>query len=248
MDTSPKLEQINQNIIQSHNILSGLLSQTQNLSVIDYVKHNAKVQSAEYVESHMADAVLFTDFKAFWKHALSKAQPGGVFAEFGVWSGTSINFIADHFPAETIFGFDSFEGLKEDWKGYIDHPAGKFDKGGKLPDVRKNVVLVTGWFDQTIPGWLAQIKEASRGTPLRFSYLHVDCDTYESTMVIFSLLGDLIVPGTVIVFDEYIGIPGWKKGEFKAWHEFVQARGLQYEYLGCGAQQTSVVVTARRGA
>lgn len=244
MDLDSKINTISNNVVQSHNILVNLLrqSQLQNLSVIDYVKHNAKVQSVEYIEAKMQEAVLFTEFKDFWTHALSKAKSGGVFAEFGVWSGVSINFIADKFKNDRIYGFDSFEGLKEDWKGCIDHPAGKFDKGGQMPEVRPNVKLVKGWFDQSIPGWLAGLEKEAAGKPLHFSYLHVDCDTYESTQVILNLLGHLIVPGTVVVFDEYLGNPGWKIGEFKAWQEFVQSRGIKYRYMGCCTQQVSVMI------
>lgn len=61
-------------------------------------------------------------------------------------------------------------------------------------------------------------------------------------MVIFSLLGDMILPGSVVVFDEYIGNPGWKIGEYKAWQEFVSARGLKYKYLGCCTQQASLLI------
>lgn len=170
MDILTKLNEINNNVVQSHHILLNLIqqSQSQNLSLIDYVKQNAKIESAAYVDSHMSDAVLFTDYKDFWTHALTKAKPGGIFAEFGVWSGTSINFIADAFKGEQIYGFDSFEGLKEDWRGCVDHPAGKFNKEGKLPDVRPNVRLIKGWFDQSIPGWIANLKNQNCGKVCNF--------------------------------------------------------------------------------
>jgi hypothetical protein len=40
----------------------------------------------------------------------------GLILEFGVFSGNSINIIADKFPLRTIYGFDSFEGLPEEWE------------------------------------------------------------------------------------------------------------------------------------
>ena len=43
-------------------------------------------------------------------HALQRARPDGLFLEFGVASGGSINFIAAHAPSGVmVHGFDSFE-------------------------------------------------------------------------------------------------------------------------------------------
>ncbi len=53
----------------------------------------------------------------------------------------------------------------------------------------------------------------------------MDCrDLYSSTKATFDALGDRIAPGTVIVFDEYIGNDRWAKDEFKAFQEAVLAR------------------------
>jgi hypothetical protein len=61
-------------------------------------------------------------------------------------------------------------------------------------------------------------------------------------------LGNRIVPGTVIVFDEYWNYPNWKEHEFKAFQEFVNKVGLEYEYLGHTAfeQVTVRILETRR--
>ena len=42
----------------------------------------------------------------------------GLILEFGVWSGKTINMIADNVgQSRQVHGFDSFEGLPEDWFG-----------------------------------------------------------------------------------------------------------------------------------
>src|SRR5215813_1213642 len=60
--------------------------------------------------------------------------------EFGVFEGQSINQIAS-LTSKTVFGFDSFQGLPEQW--------GTVEKGTfrvtKLPTVEKNVELIQGW-------------------------------------------------------------------------------------------------------
>jgi hypothetical protein len=55
-------------------------------------------------------------------------------------------------------------------------------------------------------------------------------------------LGDRIVSGTVIVFDEYIINDRWRDDEFKAFQEAVLARGWKYEYLGFGILTQQAVV------
>ena len=72
------------------------------------------------------------------------------------------------------------------------------------------------------------------------AFLHIDCDLYSSTQTIFNLLSDRIVPGTVILFDEYFNFPNWENHEFKAFQEFVAEKGVKYTYLGFARQQVAV--------
>lgn len=147
----------------------------------------------------------------------------GNILEFGVYVGTSINLIAQHRPQVPIYGFDSFEGLPDAWiPGF---PKGYFNMDGKLPPVAPNVVLVKGWFDETLPPFVQQHPEP-------VSYLHIDCDMYESTKTVFQNLAPRIVPGTVIVFDELVNYPGYQDHELKAFYEFLVENGRQAQWLG----------------
>ena len=82
--------------------------------------------------------------------------------------------------------------------------------------------------------------------PVRFA--NIDCDLYSSTRDIFALLADRIVPGTVLVFDEYLFNDGWQKDEYKAFQELVEQHGLGYEYLGFSLfeGQAAVKITDKR--
>jgi len=95
------------------------------------------------------------------------------------------------------------------------------------------VELIKGWFDETLPRFLTQ-------HPGNFAFIHVDCDTYEATRTLFQAAGGRVAAGTVIVFDEYFGYPGWRVGEWKAWQEFVGERGVRYEYVGFSVNQVAV--------
>lgn len=146
---------------------------------------------------------------------------GGLYCEFGVYGGASINFIAERTKSE-VHGFDSFEGLPEDWRP--GREKGTF-KVNELPDVRENVQLHKGWFDATLPA----LRETHAG-PLTF--VHIDADLYSSTKAVFDILGDWIVPGTVLQFDEYFNYPGWRDGEHKAFEEFQSKRNAKVEFIG----------------
>jgi len=189
-------------------------------TIYNMARWKALESSLEYLETHMSNVCMLDSRLQLLNYALSRICLDGLCAEFGVHEGDSINYLAKRLPM--IYGFDSFEGLKEDWKGVF--AKGHFDRKGKLPRVAKNVRLVKGWFDESLPGFLEQ-------HPGPFAFVHIDCDTYEATNTVLTLLGPRFVPGTVLVFDEYIGYRRWELGEFKAWKDYVDRTGTEYEYL-----------------
>ena len=72
--------------------------------------------------------------------------------------------------------------------------------------------------------------------------MNVDCDIYSSTKTIFEFLGDRIVPGTIIVFDEYLINPTWRDDEYKAFQEAVECHSWKYEYLAFNLFSKQAVV------
>lgn len=205
-------------------------------TVLSELERRTASECADYVQKSMNKALHFRLPMALWDHAFSKRTIEGLIVEFGVYQGFSINHFASK-SRETVYGFDSFEGLKEDWTGH-ESAKGAFDLGGKLPNVAQNVSLIKGWFDQTLPAFLS-------AHPEPFSFVHIDSDTYEAAKTVFEFINPRIQKGTVIVFDEYFGYRGWKSGEYKAWQEFVSSTEIQYEYLGFSTEQVSIVVTQR---
>src|SRR5450830_1106836 len=143
-----------------------------------------------------------------FKYAMRHAASEGLVLEFGVRFGNSIHMLADlaDLDGQAVHGFDSFEGLPDEWHH---EPKGSYTTKGVIPEVPGNVTLHAGWFDQTLPAFLAQHSGSVR-------FINVDCDIYSSTKTVLALLAPRIVAGTVIVFDEYIGNAHWREDEFKA--------------------------------
>lgn len=153
------------------------------------------------------------------------APRDGLWLEFGVYRGRTINRLARRAPG-LVYGFDSFEGLPEDWdRGAQFTPKGAFHVNGVAPHVRRNVRLAPGWFAATLPDFLAE-------TPGKVALMHIDCDIYSSTKTVFDCLADRIGPGTTVVFDELINYPTFRDHEWRALYEFVAATGLDIEWIG----------------
>jgi len=78
--------------------------------------------------------------------------------------------------------------------------------------------------------------------------VHVDCDLYSAARTVLSLLAERIVPGTVIVFDEYFNFPNWEQHEYKAFREFAAEHAVTYRYLAFARQQVAVRIESIGGS
>ncbi|MEM7155529.1 MAG: TylF/MycF/NovP-related O-methyltransferase [Myxococcota bacterium] len=159
-------------------------------------------------------------------YCMEQVSVDGLWLEFGVYLGRTIRYMARRHPGP-LYGFDSFEGLPEAWEGGPrgDWPKGYFDLGGRVPRLpESNVTLVKGWFHQTLPGFL-------REHPGPVALLHIDCDLYRSTQQVLDALVSRLVPGSIILFDEFYNYPGFTEHEFRAFSELVERHGIEFRYL-----------------
>ncbi len=109
-----------------------------------------------------------------------------------------------------------------------------------IPKVLANCILHVGWFTDTVPDFKTTFLGENYIRPL--GLLHIDSDLYSSAQFILSELVDSIIPGTIIIFDEYLNHPTWKYDEFKAWQEFVVVNAVKYEYIGYVSKHQQVAI------
>ena len=116
------------------------------------------------------------------------------YLEFGVFQGdsmrkwTSINTN----PQSRFYGFDSFEGLPEDWASG-QREKGAFTTGGEAPVIDDpRVGFVKGWFNKSLVPFLSTFE------PRNQLVLHMDADLYSSTMYVLMTLDPIIRRGTEI--------------------------------------------------
>jgi predicted O-methyltransferase YrrM len=55
---------------------------------------------------------------------------------------------------------------------------------------------------------------------------------YSSTRTVLERAGDRLVPGSVVVFDDLLGYPGYEQHELRAFEEFVSERKVEWELIG----------------
>ena len=164
----------------------------------------------------------------------------GEIVELGVFRGASLLSFARMLEAfcmgdrtKKVYGFDHFKGLQDfsekDGIEYADHDKRKggwcsadyydelkelielFDAERFMP-MKERVILVEGDVRETIPEFVKQ------NPGIRISLLHFDLDLYEPTLVGLKHLYNKVVPGGVVIFDEY-GFPEFA-GETEAVDEF----------------------------
>jgi hypothetical protein len=153
------------------------------------------------------------------------------FIEFGVHKGESINFFSKY--VKKIYGFDSFEGLREDWHGTIDLQKRSFDINGVIPKTYPNVILIKGWVQDTVENFLIEKKP-------EINFVHMDLDTYESTKFVLKKIKPYLIKNCIIVFDELYNYSGWDVGEYKALSEVFNDN--EYKYLAFADEGTSSVI------
>jgi hypothetical protein len=207
-------------------------------SVPMLMRREAVVDSFNYAKENMNGAYSFLDrFEGLTlsiKEARKRFPLRKLVLEFGVYKGGMINYQAKKFADLNFVGFDSFEGLQEQWSGMA--PEKTFDIGGKLPRVRRNVELVKGWFAESGSRWKAENPAAD--IPL---LVHVDCDTYAATRDVLEFCSDYVEHGLVLHFDDYFGFLDWRIGGFKALREMSEKRGWRLTYLSYGTKEVAIL-------
>lgn len=186
-----------------------------NLDLTDKIVDYTKNKSFEVFKEDLKKSVLFNDYEKIRKYSIETALQNDQnleknYLEFGVFTGTSANFFSKF--VKKLYVFDSFEGLKDDWGGVINHPKGYYDLKKKLPKLNANVEPVVGWVEDTLEEFLKKNNK-------EINFVHIDLDTYESTLFVLKKIKPLLSKNAIIIFDELYNYFGFEYGEYKALKE-----------------------------
>jgi O-methyltransferase len=158
------------------------------------------------------------------------------YLEFGVYKGESIAHFAqiNSDPDSILVGFDTFTGLPEDWIGIrrtVERSA--FDTGGQIPQLDdQRVSFVKGLFQDTLPRFREGYQ--ARGQLV----IHNDSDLYSSTLYVLTYLDDVIVPGTIIVFDEFYSA----LHEYRALEDYCASYVRSYDVIAATTDHKQIAI------
>lgn len=142
------------------------------------------------------------------------------YLEFGVWKGWSFGqwLKLNRHPDSRFYGFDSWEGLPEDW--HKNREAGAFSTDGQPPAIEDaRGAFLKGWFHDTLPMFL-------RTHPLnRPTVIHIDCDLYGGTLYALASLDPYLPHDVYVLFDEFYDV----QHEFKGFTDYCKAFMREWE-------------------
>jgi FkbM family methyltransferase len=166
---------------------------------------------------------------------LASSAPKGCFVEVGVFKGGSaqrLYRIAER-EGRTLWLFDSFVGLL-DRAGLDIIPAGHFDAGGEaagemIQRALPNARICMGRFPEVLsvrPDVFADMRD--------IAFAHVDCDQYASIKKTLARLWWLMVPGGIILCDDYDALHGAHAAVNESAWELAQIRRSEIELTSEG--------------
>lgn len=147
----------------------------------------------------------------------------GDVAECGVWRGRTLIamglYLRQMHSSKTLWGFDSFEGFEQQT------PHNFRDTSLRLVEEKaaifrlSNVRVVAGYFRDS----LRTVENC------RFSFVHIDCDIYDSYKECLEFFGPRMVRDGMILFDEYDD-QDWP-GAKRAVDEFCQNANVSLNFV-----------------
>ena len=155
---------------------------------------------------------------ALFDHMISLSKKNRPFYEFGVWRGDAFRYLIKTFKEG--YGFDTFEGLPEDWHN---EKAGTYTSDGNVPEIKDGKFIV-GKFEDTLPGFFAETRPMA-------SIINFDADLYSSTICALNYAKPVIDKHTILIFDEFLSNENWEQDEFKALEEFCANNHYAYDVL-----------------
>ena len=182
------------------------------------LKEHPYIRSFAWAFSLPELPLLHFDRWALFDQMIKMSDKDRPFYEFGVWRGEAFKYLIKTFKKG--YGFDTFEGLPEDWHNV---KAGTYSSDGNIPKVDGGEFIV-GKFEDTLPSFFAETRPMA-------SIINFDADLYSSTICALNFAKPVIDKHTILIFDEFIINQDWEKDEYKALEEFCAKNHFTYEVI-----------------
>ncbi|PKR80466.1 hypothetical protein CW751_08805 [Brumimicrobium salinarum] len=142
--------------------------------------------------------------------------------EFGVAKGQSFKWWIEHIEHDDSFfyGFDTFNGLPEDWGSFKKGDMSNGNEPPKIDDSRHQ--FFQGVFQKTLPDFLKTYQSKKK------KIIHLDADLYSATLFVLASMSPFLNKGDILLFDEF-NVP---MHEFKAFNEWANSFYIKYTVIG----------------
>jgi hypothetical protein len=170
----------------------------------------ASSSSVRWLHRHADDATLYELRTGVIDHALQNLAVGGDILEFGVFQGAVTRYIFPRAANRQYHAFDSFRGVPKAMSLTVARHS--FSLDGLVPDLPGGVIVHDGWFSDTLP-----VYRRNYMAPVALAY--IDCDLYESVETVLAKIQDRLVPGSILIFDDWYNFPNWERHSYRALKE-----------------------------
>jgi len=171
----------------------------------------------KYKDRSMVDRRRFVDTLAL----VRGLDVDGAIVECGSWHCGMLAALAEALPGREVFALDSFQGLPDagDRDSERDHALVERDRLVATETIGRDTLarqpgafhVVPGWFVDTLPTLAVE----------QIAVLRLDGDLYESTMVCLEHLFPKVVPGGLVLIDDYEFLDGCTR----AVHDYLSRHG-----------------------
>ena len=217
-------------------------------SLFLFIRNFNKLRS--WINQNDKDSLLINDFYSFsrnYQKRLELYQAVSshyeldhreiLYLEFGVASGQSFFWWTKKniHPGSRFYGFDTFEGLPENWGGYR---KGDMAHGiNELSSEDPRAGFVKGIFQQTLNSFIRDHEVEMKAKP---KLIHLDADLFSSTIFVLSQLYPYLQKGDLVLFDEF----NVANHEFFAYKIFTESFYVNLKLVGAqnNFYQTAFVV------
>jgi len=195
-------------------------------NLFTWMRNVSAVEDSAFVQAWQSNVVNPGDETILWRRyilccaACHCVHLPGDFAECGVLFGTGVKTVIDYFGKDNFgkqfWAYDVFE------TNPLEELPSQGQEEGVLERVRKrfsgygNVKIVAGLLPASLDG----------NSPDEIAYLHIDLNKAETEIAVLERLFDRVVPGGIVILDDYEWSGPYRKQKIKEdpWFEARQYR------------------------